>query len=52
MQVVSLPTTVLIAPNGREVGRLVGTAEWDAPEALALVNWYLDEGGKAPKGGN
>jgi thiol-disulfide isomerase/thioredoxin len=52
MQVVSLPTTVLIAPNGREVGRLVGTAEWDAPEALALVNWYLDERGRAPKGGN
>lgn len=40
--VVSLPTTILIAPDGREVGRLVGAAEWDSPEALALVNWYLD----------
>ncbi|MBT5571986.1 MAG: TlpA family protein disulfide reductase [Alphaproteobacteria bacterium] len=39
--VVSLPTTVLIAPDGKEIGRLVGTAEWDSPEALALVNWYL-----------
>lgn len=40
--VVSLPTTILIAPDGREVGRLVGAAEWDSPEALALMNWYLD----------
>lgn len=40
--VVSLPTTILVAPDGREVGRLVGAAEWDSPEALALVNWYLD----------
>jgi thiol-disulfide isomerase/thioredoxin len=40
--VVSLPTTILIAPDGKEIGRLVGTAEWDSPEALALVNWYLD----------
>lgn len=41
--VVSLPTTILIGPDGKEVGRLVGAAEWDSPEALALVNWYLDE---------
>ena len=40
--VVSLPTTILIAPDGREVGRLVGPAEWDSPEVLALVNWYLE----------
>jgi thiol-disulfide isomerase/thioredoxin len=41
--VVSLPTTVFLDTNGKEVGRLVGTAEWDSPEALALVNWYLDQ---------
>ena len=39
--VVSLPTTILIAPDGKEIGRLVGAAEWDSPEALNLVNWYL-----------
>lgn len=49
--VVSLPTTVLIAPDGKEVGRLVGSAEWDSPEALALVNWYLDQDAKALKSG-
>ncbi|MBO6782698.1 MAG: TlpA family protein disulfide reductase [Alphaproteobacteria bacterium] len=40
--VVSLPTTILIGSDGKEVGRLVGHAEWDSEEALALVNWYLD----------
>jgi len=42
LSIVSLPTTLLIGPDGKEVGRLVGHAEWDSPEALALVNWYLD----------
>jgi len=50
--VVSLPTTILSAPDGKEVGRLVGTAEWDSPEALALVNWYLDQDAKASKNGS
>ena len=48
--VASLPTTILIAPDGKEVGRLVGTAEWDSPEALALVNWYLDQDAAMKKG--
>jgi thiol-disulfide isomerase/thioredoxin len=47
--VVSLPTTVLIAPDGKEVGRLVGSIEWDSPEAIALVNWYLDREADAMK---
>lgn len=50
--VVSLPTTIIMAPDGKEVGRLVGTAEWDSPEALALVNWYLDQNAKASKDGS
>lgn len=32
-----LPTTLLIGPDGRSLGRLVGPAHWDAPEAVALV---------------
>jgi thiol-disulfide isomerase/thioredoxin len=32
-----LPTSVLIDPEGREIGRLEGEAEWDKPEALALM---------------
>ncbi len=49
--VISLPTTILIGPDGKEVGRLVGHAEWDSDEALALVNWYLDRDAANGKGG-
>ncbi len=37
----SLPTTILIDGRGREVGRLVGPAEWDSPEAVALARFYI-----------
>lgn len=40
--VTALPTTILIGPDGDELGRLVGHAEWDSPEALALIGHYLD----------
>jgi thiol-disulfide isomerase/thioredoxin len=32
-----LPTTVLIDRNGKEVGRLLGPADWSSEEAQALV---------------
>ncbi len=32
-----LPTSILIDPQGREIGRLEGEADWDKPEALALM---------------
>ncbi len=32
-----LPTTVLIGPDGRSLGRLVGPAEWASPDAVALI---------------
>lgn len=35
-----LPTTLLIR-NGLILGFMVGAAEWDAPEAVALVRHYL-----------
>jgi thiol-disulfide isomerase/thioredoxin len=41
LKVSALPTTVLFDPDGRELGRLTGPAEWDAPEALALIRYYL-----------
>jgi thiol-disulfide isomerase/thioredoxin len=37
----SLPTTILIDGRGQEVGRLVGPAEWDSPEAVALVRFFI-----------
>lgn len=36
-----LPTTVLIAPDGNELGRIVGPAEWNTPEAKALIEAAL-----------
>lgn len=36
-----LPTTVLIDPEGRELGRLVGPAEWSGADAVRLVEHYL-----------
>lgn len=34
---VGLPGTLLIDPEGREVGRLIGPAEWDSPEMIAFL---------------
>lgn len=36
-----LPTTLIISPDGKELGRLEGTAEWDHPPARALIAHYL-----------
>lgn len=36
-----MPTTILIGRDGRELGRLVGPAEWDAKEAQALIRAAL-----------
>jgi thiol-disulfide isomerase/thioredoxin len=32
-----LPTSILIDAQGREIGRMVGEADWDKPEAIALM---------------
>lgn len=42
--VVGLPTTVLLDRAGREIGRLVGGAEWDSPEAIALIRHVIEAG--------
>jgi thiol-disulfide isomerase/thioredoxin len=34
---IGLPGTLLIDRQGREVGRLIGPAEWDSPEMLAFL---------------
>jgi peroxiredoxin len=39
----ALPTTVIIDPKGTVVGRAVGPREWDAPEAVRLMQ-QLAEG--------
>ena len=32
-----LPTSILIDGQGREIGRLLGEADWDKPEAIAFM---------------
>ena len=39
--VVGMPTTLVIDREGREIGRMVGPAEWDSPAALALIRSVL-----------
>lgn len=37
LKAVGMPATILIDREGREIGRLVGPAEWDSKEAKALI---------------
>ncbi len=43
-----LPTTVLIDAQGRVVGMMVGSADWDSPAAIELVRHYLRRRHAAP----
>jgi thiol-disulfide isomerase/thioredoxin len=43
LQAVGLPATILIDRQGREIGRLLGPAEWSSPDALKLVKAALAE---------
>ncbi|AHB47481.1 redoxin [Hyphomicrobium nitrativorans NL23] len=42
LRAVGMPTTILIDAEGREIGRLPGPYEWDAPEAKALIQAELN----------
>ena len=48
-----MPTTYVFDRKGREVGKLEGSAEWDEPEAVALVKYFIDnpDYGDNPPGG-
>jgi thiol-disulfide isomerase/thioredoxin len=35
-----LPTTLLLGPDGKELGRMEGGAEWDDADAVRLIDWY------------
>lgn len=41
LKALGLPTTILIDPEGREIGRLAGVAEWDSEEARKLIQGVL-----------
>jgi thiol-disulfide isomerase/thioredoxin len=37
LKAVGMPTTLLLNPEGKEIGRLVGPADWASPEAKRLI---------------
>lgn len=37
LKAIGMPASILVDAQGREIGRLVGPAEWDSPEAKALI---------------
>jgi thiol-disulfide isomerase/thioredoxin len=41
LKVIGMPTTILIGADGKEIGRLIGPAEWDSPEAKKLIEAQL-----------
>jgi len=41
LRALGLPATLLIGPNGQEIGRLIGPAEWDSDDAKALIRSVL-----------
>ena len=43
--VFGLPITVLIDPEGREVARLRGDADWASPEAIAFLSAVIGRDG-------
>jgi thiol-disulfide isomerase/thioredoxin len=42
LHVLGLPTTIVYGVDGAELGRLAGPAEWDSPEALALLRYLME----------
>jgi len=43
MKVFGLPTTLLIGPDGKELGRKIGPAEWDAPNAIIFFEKIIND---------
>jgi hypothetical protein len=43
--VIGLPTTIFFDAEGREVGRVLGPAEWDTPEVAAFLRACLSPTG-------
>lgn len=41
LNIVGVPTTLLVDRDGREIARKVGAVEWDSPEMVALIREYF-----------
>lgn len=42
MGVIGLPVTAILGPDGREIGRLIGEAKWDADEVQEMLRFLID----------
>src|SRR3974390_322827 len=40
-----MPTTLLVDPNGCEIGTIAGPADWASPDALKLIQAALNQAG-------
>ncbi len=43
LEAMGLPTTLLINERGEEIGRLMGPADWNSPEARALIKAFIPQ---------
>ena len=41
LEIIGVPTTLLLDRDGREIGRKIGEAEWDSPDMIALLRQHL-----------
>jgi len=46
--VLGLPVTLILDRQGREIARLLGDADWDSPEARAILRRVIEMTGKTP----
>jgi thiol-disulfide isomerase/thioredoxin len=44
LRAAGLPATLLLDAEGREIGRLLGPAEWDGEDAQRLIRSFLPQG--------
>ena len=42
LKIKALPTTIVFDSKGREVGKMEAAAEWDAKEALSLIQYFIN----------
>ncbi|GHE03583.1 thioredoxin [Defluviimonas sp. 20V17] len=45
MGVMGLPVTVIVNPDGQEIARLIGEANWSGPDARAVLGALIGPGG-------
>ncbi len=44
MRIMALPISVILDPQGREIARIIGEADWTSPSAVAIVRYLIDKG--------